>query len=36
MFSVSPEKAAALKARLAALGIREDDPGEQFVRSGGR
>ena len=35
MFPVSPEKAAALAARMAALGIREDDLDEQFVRSGG-
>jgi protein subunit release factor B len=36
MFPVSPEKEAALAARLAALGIREDDLIERFVRSGGR
>ena len=36
MFPVSPEKEAALAARLAALGIREDDLVERFVRSGGR
>jgi protein subunit release factor B len=36
MFPVSPEKEAALTARLAALGIREDDLVERFVRSGGR
>jgi len=36
MFPVSPEKAAALAARMAALGIREDDLDEQFVRSGGK
>jgi len=36
MFPVSPEKEAALLARLAALGIREDDLVERFVRSGGK
>jgi peptide chain release factor len=35
MFPVSPEKAAALHARMGALGIREADLVEQFVRSGG-
>jgi len=36
MFPVSPEKEAALVARLTALGIREDDLVERFVRSGGK
>jgi peptide chain release factor len=36
MFPVSPEKAQALAARMAALGIREEDVDEQFVRSGGK
>ncbi len=36
MFPVSPEKARALAARMAALGIREADLEEQFVRSRGR
>jgi peptide chain release factor len=36
MFPVSPEKAQALAARMAALGIREADVEEQFVRSGGK
>jgi protein subunit release factor B len=35
-FPVSPDKARALRARLAALGIREEDLDEQFVRSGGK
>lgn len=35
MFPVSPEKAAALLARMAALGVRDDDLDETFVRSGG-
>jgi protein subunit release factor B len=35
MFPVSPEKAQALRARLARLGVREADLDEQFVRSGG-
>ena len=35
MFPVSPEKANALRARMARLGIREADVDEQFVRSGG-
>lgn len=34
-FPVSPEKANKLLARMAALGIREADIEEQFVRSGG-
>jgi protein subunit release factor B len=34
-FPVSPEKAKALEERLAALGIREADLQESFVRSGG-
>ncbi|MDI9571300.1 MAG: peptide chain release factor-like protein [Pseudomonadota bacterium] len=33
--SVSPEKEAALAARMAALGIAEDDLRETFVRSSG-
>jgi protein subunit release factor B len=36
MFPVSPEKAQALAARMAALGVREADLDEQFVRSGGK
>lgn len=32
---VSAEKEAALRERFAALGIREEDVDEQFVRSGG-
>ncbi len=36
MFPVTPEKADALAARMAALGIREADLDEQFVRSGGK
>ena len=36
MFPVSPEKAAALGVRMEALGIREADLDEQFVRSGGK
>lgn len=36
MFPVSPEKAQALAARMAALGVREEDVEEQFVRSGGK
>jgi protein subunit release factor B len=36
MFPVSPEKAQALAARMVALGLREDDLDEQFVRSGGK
>ncbi len=32
---VSPEKAAALEARLLSLGIREPDIEERFVRAGG-
>ena len=36
MFPVSPEKAQALGARMHALGIREEDLDEQFVRSGGK
>jgi protein subunit release factor B len=34
-FPVSPERIAALAARMAALGVREDDLDEKFVRSGG-
>jgi protein subunit release factor B len=36
VFPVSPEKQRALAARMAALGIREADLEEQFVRSRGR
>jgi protein subunit release factor B len=36
VFPVSPEKVAALAARMVALGIREADLEEQFVRSGGK
>jgi protein subunit release factor B len=36
MFPVTPEKAAALAARMEALGIRDADLDEQFVRSGGK
>ena len=36
MFPVSPEKERALATRLAALGIREADLEERFVRSGGK
>jgi protein subunit release factor B len=36
MFPVTAEKAAALGARMDALGIREADLDEQFVRSGGK
>ena len=36
MFPVSPEKASSLAARMAALGVREADLAEQFVRSGGK
>ena len=36
MFPVSPEKTAALAGRMAALGIREEDLEERFVRSGGK
>jgi protein subunit release factor B len=35
-FPVSGDKVRELQARLAALGIREDDLEEQFVRSGGK
>ena len=35
MFPVTPEKTHALAARMGALGIREDELDEQFVRSGG-
>ncbi|HKW28711.1 MAG TPA: peptide chain release factor-like protein [Verrucomicrobiae bacterium] len=34
-FSVSPEKEAQLLRRMAALGVRENDIEESFVRSGG-
>src|SRR5512147_3018244 len=36
MFPVSAEKLEALAARMAALGIRDEDLEEQFVRSGGK
>ena len=36
MFPVSPEKAQALAARMLAVGLREDELDEQFVRSGGK
>jgi protein subunit release factor B len=36
MFPVTPEKESALAARMAALGIREADLEEQFVRSSGK
>jgi protein subunit release factor B len=36
MFPVTPEKTQTLAARMAALGIREDELDEQFVRSGGK
>ena len=35
MFPVSPEKAAALLARMAALGVRDADLDEHFIRSRG-
>lgn len=35
IFSVSPEKESALALRMAALGVREADIEESFVRSGG-
>ena len=34
-FPVGPSKEEALKARMAALGVREEDLEESFVRSGG-
>ena len=36
MFPVTSEKTQALAARMAALGIREDELDEKFVRSGGK
>lgn len=36
VFPVSPGKVAALARRMAALGIREEDLDESFVRSGGK
>jgi protein subunit release factor B len=36
MFPVSPEKAQALAARMAGLGIHAEDLEEEFVRSGGK
>ena len=35
-FAVSPEKNAALRQRMAALGVREEDLEERFVRSSGK
>jgi protein subunit release factor B len=35
MFPVSPEKERALRARMEALGVRDGDLEESFVRSGG-
>src|SRR5580704_701089 len=35
-FPVSPEKESQLAQRMAALGVRESDIDEQFVRSGGK
>lgn len=35
MFLITPEKEAQLRARQAALGVREQDLEESFVRSGG-
>ena len=35
LFGVSPEKETALARRMAALGIREEDLDEQFIRGGG-
>ncbi len=35
MFPVSREKEDALRSRMAALGVREEDLDEQFVRAGG-
>jgi peptide chain release factor len=35
-FPVSSDKVRALRERLAALGVREDDLDEQFVHSGGK
>ena len=35
-FPVSSDKVQSLRARLAALGIREDDLEESFIRSGGK
>lgn len=35
-FPVSTEKAQSLRARLYALGIREEDLDESFIRSGGK
>jgi len=36
VFPVSPEKIHALAARMASLGVREEDLDESFVRSGGK
>jgi peptide chain release factor len=36
MFPVSPEKERALAARMAALGVREGDLEEQFIRARGK
>jgi protein subunit release factor B len=35
-FAVSPEKNAELRRRMAALGVREEDLEERFVRSSGK
>jgi protein subunit release factor B len=35
-FAVSPEKNAALQRRMAAMGIREEDLEERFVRASGK
>ena len=35
LFGVSPEKETALAKRMAALGLREEDLEEQFIRGGG-
>ena len=35
MFAVSPEKEAALRARMQQLGVRAEDLEETFIRSGG-
>ena len=35
-FAVSPEKNAALRQRMEALGVREEDLEERFVRSSGK
>ena len=35
-FAVSPEKNAALRQRMEALGVREEDLAERFIRSSGK